>query len=272
MEQGHSAMKVNTDGVLLGAWMDILPTDRVLLDVGTGSGVIALMAAQRVAGIFGQGKTLCEVSACGVNECDGDSAEREIVGIDIDPGSVEDASMNFEKFESGEICKITGCKLKMTACLCAVQNLEQHFPGKRYDLIFSNPPYFINALKSADDAKSNARHTDMLSQGEMIRSALQLLNYGGRLALILPSVEAEEFVRKTEFLVGAAKEGDRVLRLRRICKVHTLKSKPPKRWMLEFVLSDTAVENVEQTRLAIHENGEYTAGYRDITGDFYLNF
>lgn len=259
--QERSAMKVNTDGVLLGAWMNILPSDRTLLDIGTGSGVIALMAAQRVIELqrHGNAEHVC-------------SGKCRILGIDIDAGSLEDAAENFSNFFETSFCRGKGHDVELEQLLVPVQNLKHHLPDRKFDLIFSNPPYFINALKSAGEAKSNARHTDTLSQGEMIRSALELLAPNGRLALVLPSAEAQEFMRKVEFIASRTAEGEAALRLVRLCKVHTLRTKPAKRWLMEFILACSAVTDTEQTSLAIQENGGYTAEYKAVTGDFYLNF
>ena len=244
-----SAMKVNTDGVLLGAWMNILETDRLLLDVGTGSGVIALMAAQRIAGYGKEGVV--------------------IRGIDIDEGSVADALENFSNspwsIQSGR------GNIGLEARLSPFQEVKERISSEKYDLIFSNPPYFINSLKSTDAAKSGARHTDTLGQGEILRWSEELLAENGRLALILPSAEAGEFVRKTEFLIENKKDGEPKLHLSRLCKVRTLESKPYRRWMMEFVFTNKIPE-LEQSQLIIQSSGDYTAQYRQLTGDFYLNF
>ena len=246
VNQSRSAMRVNTDGVLLGAWMEIYPSDTSLLDVGTGSGVIALMAAQRVNDL---------------HSCNPDFPSIEIVGVDIDEGSVADAAENFRS-ESN---------VKMEAKLASFQELPKFESTKKYNLIFSNPPYFINSLKSTDEAKSNARHTDTLNQGDLIHTSLQLLAPEGRLALVLPSVEAQEFVRKIEFLASCAKKGETPLRLSRLCEVHTIKTKPAKRWLMEFKLSDVNLV-AEKSQLVIQSQGDYTAQYKELTKDFYLNF
>ena len=247
IEQERSAMKVNTDGVLLGAWMNILGTDRSFLDVGTGSGVIAMMAAQRAAELSGQ---------------------IDVVAIDIDQASLADAACNFEEFLKLD----WGADVRLEGLLVPFQELKQVRPQAKFDLVFSNPPYFINALKSAESAVSNARHTDTLGQGELIHSALQLLAPGGRLALVLPSTEAQELLRKIDFLKRGKKEGEMVLHPSRICKVHTIKTKPAKRWLMEFVYSELGPSEVEQSQLVIQEGGDYTQQYKELTGAFYLNF
>ena len=247
IEQERSAMKVNTDGVLLGAWMNILGTDRSFLDVGTGSGVIAMMAAQRAAELSGQ---------------------IDVVAIDIDEASLADAAYNFEEFLKLD----WGADVRLEGLLVPFQELKQVRPQAKFDLVFSNPPYFINALKSAESAVSNARHTDTLGQGELIHSALQLLAPQGRLALVLPSTEAQELLRKIDFLKRGKKEGEMVLHPSRICKVHTIKTKPAKRWLMEFVYSELGPSEVEQSQLVIQEGGDYTQHYKELTGAFYLNF
>ena len=132
-------MKVNTDGVLLGAWLTITGTEGRMLDVGTGTGVIALMAAQRFA------------------ECSQEPAESggklvkcQIDAIDIDAASVEDAVGNFER--SGFASSVLGLEARHIS----LQELAAETELK-YDLIFSNPPYFINSLKSSDGQRSNAQ-------------------------------------------------------------------------------------------------------------------
>ena len=104
-----------------------------------------------------------------------------------------------------------------------------------------------------------------------MRWSQELLAENGRLALILPSAEAEEFVRKTEFLIENKKDGEPKLHLSRLCKVRTLESKPDRRWMMEFVFTNKTPE-LEQSQLIIQSSGDYTAQYRQLTGDFYLNF
>ena len=268
IEQERSAMKVNTDGVLLGAWMNILGTDRLFLDVGTGSGVIAMMAAQRAAQAAAASAQAESSAAAQGTACGELSGQIDVLAIDIDEASLADAAYNFEEFLKLD----WGVDVRLEGLLVPFQELKQVRPQAKFDLIFSNPPYFINALKSAKSAVSNARHTDTLGQGELIHSALQLLAPGGRLALVLPSTEAQELLRKIDFLKRGKKEGEMVLHPSRICKVHTIKTKPEKRWLMEFVYSDQGPSQVEQSQLIIQEGGDYTRQYKQLTGAFYLNF
>ncbi len=251
VEQENSGMKVNTDGVLLGAWMTIQPTDRTLLDVGTGSGVIALMAAQRMAGL----QQYLQRDAAELQKKD-----IVITAIDIDKGSCEDAAKNFANSPWSANLKVLHCPF---------QELTQ---GK-YDIIFSNPPYFINSLKSPDSIRSNTRHTDTLSQSELIRCAMLLLAPGGRLALVLPAAESELLLEKVAFIRKHTKNGEHVLHLSRLCKVRTTESKPAKRYLMEFVL-DSAESKVQshESELVMQKGPVYTEIYKTLTQDFYLNF
>ena len=262
--QEQSAMKVNTDGVLLGAWMGITGAERAMLDVGTGSGVIALMAAQRISTIrkisdARSGAT--ESSVC-------------IVAIDIDEGSLKDAETNFlnSPFPTDT--------LEFRARLVSLQELAQETLINiqvrekvcKYDLIFSNPPYFINSLKASEEARSNARHTDTLGQGELIKGAVELLRPEGRLALILPSVEGEQLLSKILFLEKSHKDGSApALHLSRLCKVYTTIKKPAKRWLMEFVYSNEKPLE-EHSELVMMSGGDFTPQYKALTKDFYLNF
>ena len=155
IEDSKCAMKVGTDGVLLGAWC---PTGTRILDVGTGSGLIARMLMQRCP-------------------------EAEVEGIDIDAAAVEQACENgVRAFHSSlQEWKDNG--------QWTMDN------GQLYDLIVSNPPYFQNSLKNPDEGRKTARHTDTLSYEELVKHSARLLSEDGQLALILPA-EAEAEVRQ----------------------------------------------------------------------------
>ena len=152
------AMKVGTDGVLLGAWADVSASRRIL-DLGTGSGLIALMVAQR-------------------------SAEAEILGIDVDADAVSQARHNFELSPWSE---------RLTAEQCDVREL---YTEQQFDHIVSNPPYFVETIESPNEARATARHAAHLKFGDIIAVAERLLADGGGLSVILPTDVAAMFRRE----------------------------------------------------------------------------
>ena len=158
VEQDDVAMKVGTDGVLLGAWVDVAGARRIL-DIGTGTGVIALMMAQR-------------------------SAAESIVGIDIDSVATARANSNFG---------LSPWQTRLRACNCPVQQFE----AEKFDLIVSNPPYFTDSLLCPDSRRTLARHTTELSLSELDDSVCRLLADGGRFALILPTEQMERYITQS---------------------------------------------------------------------------
>ena len=228
----RSAMKVNTDGVLLGAAMTIRPEDRCVLDIGTGTGTIALMAAQRAFGgeIPGQ-------------------AER-IDAIDIDEPSATEAAMNFANSPWAECLHVHNMSLDAFAA-----SDEQ-----KYDLIFSNPPYFEDSLTAPDERKSTARHTsEGLSYRDIFEFAKERLTGDGRVSLVLPADQEAALCRYAR-MCG--------LHLFRILRVRTVPRKAPSRMIAEF--SRHRCEAVKEELLTIQNEGQYTQEYLSLTKEFYL--
>ncbi len=156
IKQDKCAMKVGTDAVLLGAW--VLPNgSKRILDIGTGTGVIALMIAQK--------------------------SQAHIDAIDIDEDAVLQASQN-----------VLGSKFseKISVTKSSLQEYSKTNPQK-YNLIITNPPYFEQSLKSSDEQRSHARHADVLPFEELLDGVLKLLDEKGKFCLILPTLEAEKF-------------------------------------------------------------------------------
>lgn len=148
-------MKVGTDGVLLGAWASVDEVTRVL-DIGTGTGLIALMLAQR--------------------------SEASVDAIDIDEGAYSQALDNVNSSPFAERIRLYHAPLSRFA-LSSIGG---------YDLIVSNPPYFTDSLKSPDKSRSLARHDDSLTLDELFRLSIPLLTPSGRLALVLPFDKLKE--------------------------------------------------------------------------------
>lgn len=151
------AMKVGSDGVLLGAWADVTGAETVL-DVGTGTGLIALMLAQR-------------------------SSTARIDAIDVDNGAFEQAEYNISQSPWSDRISVFR------------NSLQDFRPGKTYSLIVSNPPFFTNSLKAPDAVRSLARHSDSLPLDVLLNASAELLVDGGRMCVVLPVAEGERFVR-----------------------------------------------------------------------------
>ena len=163
VNQTDVAMKVGTDGVLLGAWVDVAGVERVL-DIGTGTGVIALMMAQR-------------------------SESQTIVGVDIDPQAAQCAAKNF-------------IDSPWSDRLQALHTSVQEYDGGAFDLVISNPPYFTNSLLCPDSSRTTARHTTNLSFEDLDSAVCQMVDKEhGRFALILPTEQMERFLAITNLNV-----------------------------------------------------------------------
>jgi len=141
------AMKVGVDGVLLGAWADC-QNIKYALDVGTGSGLIALMLAQR--------------------------SEAFIHAIDIDENAYKQAEINFNNSPFRDRLSIEQ------------SDFQEFSSSVRYDLIVSNPPYFSDSLKSPDKNRNLARHNEHLSLEVLIKKSASLLSPQGKTAFIIP--------------------------------------------------------------------------------------
>ena len=225
----RSAMKVNTDGVLLGAAMTVRPDDRNLLDIGTGTGTIALMAAQRLEG----------------------QSSLNIHAVDIDEASATEAGENFRNSPWAE---------NLTVHHASLDEFASEEAGRKYDMIFSNPPYFEDSLTTPDQRKSTARHTsDGLSYRDIFEFAVKYLSPEGRVSFVLPADQEANLCRYGR-MCG--------LHLFRILRIRTVSRKSPTRIIAEFSRSRT--ESPEDTILTIQNNGQYTQEYLSITKDFYL--
>ena len=222
VEQEDVAMKVGTDGVLLGAWAACDGAKRIL-DIGTGTGLIALMLAQR-------------------------NAEAQIHAVEIDETATRRARANFDISPWTERLEVE-------------QTAVQHYsPSEKFDLIISNPPYFVDSLQCPDAKRTTARHTQDLTFEELDRAVCRLLAEDGIFALILPVNEFEKYLSLTQ------------LHLVRRCDVHPTTGAAVKRVMAEFAKSKTATLTLENITIEQECRGDYTDEYRALTKEFYLKF
>jgi tRNA1Val (adenine37-N6)-methyltransferase len=222
--QENAAFKVGTDAVLLGSWVHVPPAGKIL-DVGTGTGIIALMMAQR--------------------------SQAAVTGIEIEHQAATEAALNAQGTPWSERIAIR-------------QVSFQEFvkdATERFDLIISNPPFFSNSRKSRCDRMAMARHNHLLPPDEFVNGSAGLLEPNGRLAVILPVLSSSDFRR---FAEAAG------LYLLRLAEVSPDNRREPHRHLMEFGKTKRATEN---TLLGIHtgDHSDYTAEYKMLTRDFYLN-
>lgn len=156
IKQDKCAMKVGTDAVLLGAW--VFPNgSKQILDIGTGTGVVALMLAQKT--------------------------DAHIDAIDLDENAVIQANQNASESKFSNQLSVLHFSLQEYVKIA----------NKKYNLIVTNPPYFEQSLKSSDEQRSFARHAHVLPFEELIDGVIKLLDNKGKFCLILPTLEAEKF-------------------------------------------------------------------------------
>ena len=157
--QEKSAMKVGVDGVLVGAWADVSGAKRIL-DIGAGTGLIALMMAQR-------------------------TPDAQINALEIEPEAYNEALLNIQQSPWNARIQIE---------LCSFQEFMEKSDLK-YDLIVSNPPYFTNGHKAPLENRATARHSDSLPLSALISGAIGLLNKTGKIALVLPIESLPELMK-----------------------------------------------------------------------------
>lgn len=215
--QDRCAMKVGTDGVLLGAWAH---RGSRILDVGTGTGLIALMMAQR-------------------------SPQAQVVAVDIDEDAVSQAQENVAAAR---------CEDRITVVHSSIQELgkREGYQGT-FDVIVSNPPFFIDSLNAPDQQRNMARHADTLTYGELMEAAWKLLSDEGELSVVVPFDYRQRMEDEATF---------RGFFPSRICAVRTVEGKPAKRYLLAF--RKHPCERVHQV-MTIGD-----AEYKRLTQDFYI--
>ena len=223
LKHDSRAMKVGTDAVLVGSWA-VVDNAQFILDIGTGSGVIALMMAQR------------------------STDTTKIDAVEIDNAAVTCASENISQSPWPSKVQVYS------------ESIQAFDPGYQYDLIISNPPYFIDSQKPPAETRTNARHTTSLNFVDLSRAVRRLLRTDGKFVIILPTSEASLFSTTARF------DG---LFCSRKCSFRSRADKPVERIMMEFQLSPT---DVIDTALILYSTGSaWSPEYRRLTLDFYLD-
>lgn len=233
VEQNRCAMKIGTDGVLLGAWVSVKSNPFSILDIGAGTGIIALQLAQR-------------------------SNAEMVDAIEIDENAFEQCVDNFENSPWGD------------RLFCYHASLEEFVEEieDKYDLIISNPPFYSPPLPAAfppkeekviSDSRKLARFNDALPFDELIESASLLLSDEGIFAVIIPRKEEEKFIKM-------ASEVN--LFPNRICRVRGTETSEEKRSMLEFSFEKISPK-IENIVIEISRHN-YTEDYKNLVQDFYM--
>jgi len=161
VQQDGAAMKVGTDGIVLGCWTPIRDARRIL-DAGAGNGYVGIMLLQRA------------------------QPESHLFGVELEEAAARQCADNYRTQPFPHLT---------TAWQGAIQEAAQQIPeaGGSFDLIVSNPPFFRNKPKSPHQARNLARHDDTMPMGELAKAAWELLRPGGRLCTIWPSDREEEW-------------------------------------------------------------------------------
>lgn len=224
------AMKVGTDAVLLGAWVQLRSAGHIL-DVGAGSGVLSLMLAQRTQDTY-------------------------IDAVELDEAASRQASDNVLRSLWSERIRVHHS---------AIQDFTPATQSG-YDLIVSNPPFFEDSTKNPEESKRTARHTDTLSQEELLRVCTQWMTQQGSLAVIYPYAESEQFAEKAE---------QYGLTCTRKLSVRGRPEKPIRRvltqWSWKSFTFQSSPEE-EEWSIELDERHDYSAEYIALTKDFYLKF
>lgn len=223
VDQAGCAMRINTDGVLLALLAENSGAKRIL-DIGTGTGVIALMLAQRYP-------------------------EAEITAVEIDKQASLTAGNNFV---NSVFCD------RLTIHNTAIEHFSSSL---KFDLIVSNPPFFVNDLKSAEEKKGIARHTNAVFFDDLLAKVVSLLSVQGRFWFVLPVKQAELLVEKAKnYELNAVKQ----------VFLHSDARKPEFR---RVVCLGRSEEIFAAERFNIYESEKvYTQSYRALLKDFFLAY
>jgi tRNA1Val (adenine37-N6)-methyltransferase len=225
VNQDQTAMKIGTDGVLLGAWTPIENNPKSVLDIGTGTGIIALMLAQR-------------------------STAEQIDALEIDESAYEQAVENFENSPWGD------------RLFCFHAGLDEFVddPEDEYDLIVSNPPFFSEDYRSANEQRDLARFQEAMPFEELVEAADLLLSENGIFSVIIPFNQEDRFI---ELCAEVELFPIKVTRVKGAQNTKIVRS------LLAFKRYELSVLTADELVIEISRH-EYTPEYISLTKDFYL--
>ena len=219
--QDNSPLKVNTDAILLGSAIPFVPDHASVLEVGTGNGVIALLLALRFPTAV-------------------------ITGIDPHFGAFSDAQLNFQQSPYRDRLRARNCSLAELSV------------ADQYNIIVSNPPYFIDSLIAEDPNGQQAKHVSAEAYFELLEDMKLRLTKAGQLWLILPPQVARQ---TTDYFATRGLHCSQKLRF------HAHPSKPDKRWIICFQSQESACR--EQEFCIRNEDGTYHSDYRQLAGMYH---
>lgn len=236
VDDSGSAMKIGTDGVLLGAWAKADGAGAIV-DVGCGTGLIALMMAQRYDGV-------------------------SVLGIDVDASACKDAVANVDASPWNDRIVILNDDVLAMDIASLVRRSECILPHPL--CIVSNPPFFTETLRSPDASRALARHGEGLGVGSLIEWAARMMTEtGDRLSFIAPADHDDDIQYRLSL---------HRLTPVRMTDVITREGREPMRRLYEAARdSDVCAHCVSDTLVIRHADGSYSQPYIDLTGHFYLN-
>lgn len=214
------AMKVGTDGVLLGAWTSVQHSRRIL-DIGTGTGLVALMLAQR--------------------------SQSAITALEIDSQAAVQATENFGRSPWRDRVEVV------------VADFKQYRPDTQFDVIVSNPPFFVDSMKCPDNQRSIARHNNELTYDDLLRGVSALLSSDGAFTLVIPTDAADRVkdIAQTYCLYPEQQ-----------LDVITKPGGTPKRTLITFTFTQQECRTEELlTEVARHQ---YSDAYAALTKEYYM--
>lgn len=222
IDQDRTAMKVTTEACILGAWVDENPAPKRILDIGTGTGLLALMLAQKFL-------------------------QAEINAVEIDQEAHAQAQENFQN---------SPWAARLKAFNKPIQGYD---PGKKYNLIISNPPFFHKSLLSGNKASNDAKHAIGLSQHDLIHSIDQYSTNEGSFYVLYPEREANQFAElasKSDFF------------LERKLLIYNQQQMPAFRIIQKFVKAQTTL--TEEELIIKSASGSYTEKFKRLLEPYYL--